>query len=246
MVQRRNLPEALWGAPIGKDNPHATAKTIPGLPVGVMLTAPPAKEGSSPGIMNIAGIIAPLAGGAMPLKPPLQSAAGRAALEEELTPTGLAAGQMQLFDDFRPGLDDGAYQIEVAQAVTAPGATIAPVKRLFTIEGPRFALDPSDVHAQFPPNGVSGQFDRTLPQIVLTKRRLPWERKVVGIDERTPWLALLVFEAGELLDFKLDGAPTDPDVAAKQVIANGAQTMTVQQALEVKGVRVPQRDPKTL
>jgi hypothetical protein len=240
-VQKRNLPEALWGAPLGKEKPPPTANTIPNLPVGVTLTAPPAREGGSPGVMDTAKIINPLPDGALPLSPSAHADSKHSVLKEAASSNGLAAGQVQFVDNFIPGLEDGRYKIELKQTVTAPGATVAPATRIFNIQGPRFALDPSDIHACFPPKGVSGQFDRSLPQVILTKRLLPWERQIPKVKESgVPWLALLVFQQGELIDFQVEGAPGDPDAAMKQAIANGAQTMTVQQLLAAKHVRTPQ------
>lgn len=239
-VQKRNLPESLWGKPLGKDDPPPTANVIKGLPVGVTLTAPPPRVGNSPGAMGIAGLIDPLPHGVLPLSPEAHAAA-KLSVSEEAAPTdGLAAGEVQLIDNFTPGLTDDEYEIELTQALTAPGAQIKKVTRRFSVKGPRFALDPSDIHSYFPPKGAGGQFDRTLPQIMLTKRLLPWERRIPGVKEGgAPWLALLVFQPGELLDFQAEGEPHDPESATKQAIANGAQTLSVQALLSAQNVRAP-------
>lgn len=76
--QSRNLPAALWGAPLAGGAlpaplPAPNAATIPGLPSGVQLYAPPAIAGASPGAVNIARLVAPLGGGYQPLRPGAQA-----------------------------------------------------------------------------------------------------------------------------------------------------------------------------
>ncbi|WP_437295556.1 DUF6603 domain-containing protein [Sorangium sp. So ce426] len=68
------LPEAMWGAPLARGaTPPATAATIPRLPVGVQLIAPPAVVGESPGPMKIDELLDPLGTGAQPLTPATQA-----------------------------------------------------------------------------------------------------------------------------------------------------------------------------
>lgn len=131
--------------------------------------------------------------------------------------TYLLPGEIQFFDAFEPGLNDGTYRIDVSQTVTATGATIQPTFQKFVVQGPRFSIDPTDVHTQFPPNGATSVFEDVLPHIVLNKKLLPWERHIPGLVDTVPWLALLVFQQGELLGDMGGG--------------NYAQTLTVQQLL---------------
>jgi hypothetical protein len=72
--QTRNLPEAMWGAPLPRDTtPAPSSATIPGLPTGVQLIAPPASIGATPGPMELAGLVDPLGGGYQPLTPGSQT-----------------------------------------------------------------------------------------------------------------------------------------------------------------------------
>jgi hypothetical protein len=74
VTQTANLPEALWGAPIDdKSTPAPAAATIPGLPTGVSLTAPPATAGAVIGPIDPAQLIDQLGGGFMPLTPATQA-----------------------------------------------------------------------------------------------------------------------------------------------------------------------------
>jgi hypothetical protein len=106
---------------------------------------------------------------------------------------------VQFFDHVKPGLKDGSYRLEVSQKVSATGAAVAPISRVFHVAGPRFAIDPADVHATFPPNGATGRFAEILPHVVLKKRLLPWERDIEHLTDDTPWMALLLFQDDELV-----------------------------------------------
>lgn len=119
-----------------------------------------------------------------------------AALDDAVLPLG----DMQIHDDFVPPLTDGTYQVRVAQTVSAAPAGEPPLERTesFTVRGARWVLDPAEVHAQYPPPRASGQFDRILPHVVFTQRALPWERRLSGAPERSPWMALLVLDPGDL------------------------------------------------
>jgi len=155
-----------------------------------------------------------------------------------------AAGQIRFVASYQPGLSDGAYQVSASQVVSAPGATVPPTSHRMIVSGPRFTLDPGDIHAQYPPAAASGAFGRVLPQVVFTKRLLPWERQLPTGDPAitpsrgTPWLALLIFSPGELL---ISGD------AATAAIAGYAVTMTVSDLLAQGSatVRVPAVRPDT-
>lgn len=169
-------------------------------------------------------------------------------MTDQPTPTAddLPAGQIQFVEHYLPGLPDGAYDLQLSQTISATGATVTPATERMVVAGPRFALSPGDVQAQYPPPGASSHFAEVLPHAVFTKRLLPWERLLptgdpsVAADPATPWLALLTFQPGELI------APqgVDPTQAA---IAGYAETMTVSHLLGLSSstVRVPTVTPDT-
>ena len=64
------------------------------------------------------------------------------------------------------------------------------------VDGPRFTMESSLIHGVFPPTNGRGSYVSRLPQIVLRRRTLPWERVLPGTAD-TPWMALLLFEEGE-------------------------------------------------
>ena len=151
----------------------------------------------------------------------------------------LPDGQIRFIDSYQPGLKDGTYTIKVSQTVSAPGVTVPDLPQAFVVSGPRFAIDSSEIHAEFPPNGTCSQFAGVLPHVVLNKRLLPWEREIPGLADSVPWLALLVFNKDELIGDEND---------SKTVIANYAQTMSVSQLLSNASatVRTPQLNQQTL
>ncbi|QIK09689.1 hypothetical protein G7Z12_30165 [Streptomyces sp. ID38640] len=113
------------------------------------------------------------------------------------------------FHDYRrPKATAGVYTLTAEHHLTKDGVRVdtdAPIPattQQFEIRAVRFVLDPSSVHAHYPAEGASGDFSRTLPHITLNRSILPWERKLLArsVPEQAPWLALMVFHAGELPD----------------------------------------------
>jgi hypothetical protein len=99
----------------------------------------------------------------------------------------------------RPPLTDGDYQLHVSQTLSVGQSSVDPVVRSFRIIGPRYALPPDQVLSVFPPPNGTGAFDDRLPQIVLRRRTLPYERTMKPNDPgpARPWLALVVLADGE-------------------------------------------------
>ncbi len=136
-------------------------------------------------------------------------------------------GSMYLFDCVTPPLVDGSYRIDAVTNVTFDNqqAPLSSNSGYFDIEGPRFTMPATDVAAVYPPRNGHGGFDEFIPQIVISRRTLPWERSLtsrpdlIGTPTRdqwtpqpnpfppvqnqpqefgpAPWLALLVFQEGE-------------------------------------------------
>jgi hypothetical protein len=136
---------------------------------------------------------------------------------------------MYLFDSVTPPLIDGSYRIDAVTNVTFDGqqAPLSSNSGYFDIEGPRFTLPATDVASVFPPRNGHGGFDEYIPQIVISRRTLPWERRLtsnpsaIGTPKSrkdpltsqpnafppvqgqpqefgpAPWLALLLFQEGE-------------------------------------------------
>jgi hypothetical protein len=99
----------------------------------------------------------------------------------------------------QPGLVVDDYTITITQEVTLPSnqkATFSTQKR-FSVSGERFAFNPQDIQAVFPPEGSLGEHSNVLPHVAFTRSTLPWERQADPAREDVPWLALLLFEDQE-------------------------------------------------
>ncbi len=107
-----------------------------------------------------------------------------------------------------PGLLEGKYEISVTQELairnqritkTVNGKEVSPftVTRTFTIAGERFVLQPTLMHAAFPPEGSLGDHAHVLPHVIFNRSTLPWERATGSNAPNAPWLALLLFSEEE-------------------------------------------------
>jgi hypothetical protein len=124
-------------------------------------------------------------------------------------------GKFLLYSYITPALKADDYRFDVSQAMTAKkgtnslGATDLPIDSLQThvrVTAPRYQLPPDQVLSTFPPAGSEGAYGSRLPQVVIKRRTLPWERGLTvpdghggetAVDERTPWLALVLIAEGE-------------------------------------------------
>jgi hypothetical protein len=127
------------------------------------------------------------------------------------------SGTIEFFEACLPPLAIGDYVVKVDQTLEEIRPDEPFRTRLdFSVAGPRFALNPADVYAVYPPANQEGAFGNTLPHIVFTRRTLPWERTLDGSppdDKDTcPWLALLVVSDA---DFLKEGCPAAAVVARK-------------------------------
>src|SRR5262245_5797588 len=117
-------------------------------------------------------------------------------------------GTVEFVQHILPGLDSGEYMLSVSQSVSTQSGQFGN-RYFFSVQSPRFALDPSEVFATYPPDQAEGEFNATLPHVVLTNRTLPWQRNPTleepnlkfpdGKHDRDipTWLAVLLFDAGD-------------------------------------------------
>src|SRR5581483_2461212 len=123
-----------------------------------------------------------------------------------MTDQTVAPGQMRLYDEVRPALPDGLYRLTASTTLSRPDFAVSSVDGYFLVDGPRFALPASDVAGVYPPADAQGAFADVLPQIVLGRRTLPWERDldpghvIAPVPDPlplsptgVPWLGLLLF-----------------------------------------------------
>jgi hypothetical protein len=98
-----------------------------------------------------------------------------------------------------PTLKTGDYVMALTQEVTIHGQdqpAFAAARR-FRVQGPRYALDPADIQAVFPPDGGLGDHSAALPHVIFNRSSLPWERAADPQRPDLPWLALLLFDNTE-------------------------------------------------
>ncbi|HET8681754.1 MAG TPA: hypothetical protein VFM54_07750 [Micromonosporaceae bacterium] len=112
-------------------------------------------------------------------------------------------GRFVLYSRIEPPLEAGDYRFTASQSLTATGHTasqlpVADLPTHVTVRSPRYALPPDQVLSTYPPAGSEGSYGARLPQVVIRRRTLPWERSVqAGVPRSTPWLALVLVAEGE-------------------------------------------------
>src|SRR5262249_14901448 len=95
-----------------------------------------------------------------------------------------------------PPLEAGSYTLE-GEIEDLPAGAVEPLAAHLTVSSPRFTMPPEQILSTYPPANAFGAFQGTLPQIVLKRRTLPWERQPDLGDPHLPWLALVVVAEGE-------------------------------------------------
>jgi hypothetical protein len=112
-------------------------------------------------------------------------------------------GFFEIYPEARPAMPAGSYTLASTQDLVAHAQhgdeTVAVPASDFhmNIDAPRYTLPPDQILSTFPPAGSHGDWRERLPQIVLKRRTLPWERDPDGSDPSPPWLALVVLADGE-------------------------------------------------
>jgi hypothetical protein len=116
-------------------------------------------------------------------------------------------GKFVLYSRIDPPLKAGDYKVLSRQDLSASTTTgalnpgdlpVDPLETNLRVRSPQYQLPPDQVLSTFPPAGSVGAYGSRLPQIVIRRRTLPWERSVgEGQDEKLPWLALVLIAQGE-------------------------------------------------
>jgi len=112
-------------------------------------------------------------------------------------------GKFVLYSRIEPPLQAGDYRFTASQSLTSSGHATSdlPVAELpthVTVRSPRFTMPPDQILSTFPPAGSQGAYGSRLPQVVIRRRTLPWERLAqAGMPSSIPWLALVLIAEGE-------------------------------------------------
>jgi hypothetical protein len=106
-------------------------------------------------------------------------------------------GHFVLHSNVLPQVTAGPYELRTEQ--TGLPFTVAAETTHVHVSAPRFTMPIDQIVSSFPPANAEGAFGDRLPQIVLKRRTLPWERNPAGAVQPspTPWLALVVVAEGE-------------------------------------------------
>lgn len=118
----------------------------------------------------------------------------------------IGPGEIQFYQAILPPLPSGQYRMVVDQKVELKTETPEYNQiRAFSIDGPRFTLQPGAVQQVFPPANLSGDYERALPHVVFTDPTLPWTRTIddsvpAGDEVTAPWVAVLTLYPEDLLN----------------------------------------------
>lgn len=134
-----------------------------------------------------------------------------------MTETTMAPQAVQFIENGQPSLQSGTYTVTVTQALSNAEIktdTTFSSTRTFHVEGDQFSLNPQTVYSVFPAASSKGSYTHVLPNIILKRSTLPWERSAAlpawenckaseeasenSKNSGTPWLALLLFHEGEV------------------------------------------------
>ena len=106
-------------------------------------------------------------------------------------------GHFILHSNVMPPITAGRY--ELVSEMSGVPFDVEPEHTHFHVAAPRYVMPPEQIISSFPPANAEGAFGDRLPQIVLKRRTLPWERNPAGGTNPSPvpWLALVVVAEGE-------------------------------------------------
>src|SRR5512139_637463 len=106
-------------------------------------------------------------------------------------------GHFVLHSQVLPEITAGRYELLSEQ--TGMPFTVTPETTHVHVAAPRFTMPVDQILSTFPPANAEGAYGDRLPQIVLKRRTLPWERNPAEKAETSsiPWLALVVVAEGE-------------------------------------------------
>ncbi len=135
-------------------------------------------------------------------------------------------GTIRYFDRVEPPLTAGEYTLKMNQKLpTELGLEQSSFSRSveFNISGPRWRIDPANVHMRAPPKNEQGVLcDMSFPRIIFQRKTTPWERtlKDETVNDEDPWMTLLLIREDEMKNYcslKLsEGSPTGDGIQIKE------------------------------
>jgi len=117
----------------------------------------------------------------------------------------VSPGKFVLHSRAVPPLTAGDYVLQGKQTITSSGSRpTSNYEANLRVTSARFKLPPDQILSTYPPANSEGAYESRLPQIVIKRRTLPWERNadpddsdVDPGDRKVPWMALVVIAEGE-------------------------------------------------
>jgi len=115
-------------------------------------------------------------------------------------------GKFQLYTSITPPLEAGDWRLVASQNLQAQASTgtltssdlkVDNANINFRVRSPRYLMPPDQVLSTYPPANSFGSYGSRLPQVVIKRRTLPWERHLDDAPTGTPWLALVLIAEGE-------------------------------------------------
>src|SRR5210317_1391667 len=124
----------------------------------------------------------------------------------ENTEMAVEEGKFQLYTSITPPLEAGDWRLVASQNLQAQASTgtltssdlkVDNANIHFRVRSPRYLMPPDQVLSTYPPANSFGSYGSRLPQVVIKRRTLPWERHLDDAPTGTPWLALVLIAEGE-------------------------------------------------
>lgn len=149
-------------------------------------------------------------------------------------------GKFVLYSRIEPPLEAGDYRLTARQELAASGPEgaldaddlkVAALPTHLRVRAPRFQLPPDQVLSTYPPANTEGAYGMRLPQVVIRRRTLPWERLLSPTRRGTPWLALVLVAEGEA---ELKTNEKVADCVSPGVALDGAPDVEVGNTLVVR------------
>lgn len=135
--------------------------------------------------------------------------------------TTIGPNEMQFLDSSIPVLTGGTYRIDVTHDITEKSYGVEGNYKLsqeFKVLAARFALPPGSVQGQYPMPDSRTDFHTNLPYIVFNEQNLPWARQINGDTGSTPWMALMIFRADEIIYDNPINAMPNPTLSTMRTV----------------------------
>jgi hypothetical protein len=170
-------------------------------------------------------------------------------------PITVQAGEIQFVEACHPALVAGEYRVSTVEQISSLQDAEYQWKSdsyksevVFSVDAPRFTLNPADIHSVYPPANETGRFDNALPHVVFTRRTLPWERTLDGNPPQLgkpflPWMGLLLFQEDELQSKSSANEVKEIEVKSLPILSDSEDSLLHSRVKDVLAPDVGQHGP---